>query len=181
LAHDVASAIFKRQGAAQPTAALPKAKRRARPAPSAASTQDPQSPVTFDIGSPKGECHFNIVGESNYQGRLRNISSAGRSFMAVLMREPTNAFDPNAIRVVAEGADTIGYLSREDAIYYAPVFKLLARHDRVGMCRARLTGGTDEKPNFGVLLNLRDVGELLISLRDALEPGSPADANAEPF
>ena len=64
-------------------------------------------------------CNFNLVGESHYQGRLRNISMSGRSFTAVLLPEPTNAFDPNAIRVVAEGADTIGYLSKEDAVHYS--------------------------------------------------------------
>ena len=71
----------------------------------------------------------------------------------LLMPEPTNAVDPNAIRVAAEGADTIGYLSREDAVHYAPVFALLARHNLVGICQARLTGGTGAKRSFGVLLD----------------------------
>ena len=106
---------------------------------------------------------------------------SGRSFTAVLLPEPTNAFDPNAIRVVAEGADTIGYLSKEDAVHYAPAFELLARHDRVGTCRAQLTGGVDEKRSFGVLLNLRQVDELLIFIRDTLEPGQPVAGDVKPF
>ena len=98
---------------------------------------------------------IDILGESHYQGRLRNISAAGRSFTALLMREPTNAVDSNAVRVVAETADTVGYLSKEDAVYYAPVFALLDQHNRVGTCRAQLTGGAGAKRSFGVLLNLR--------------------------
>jgi hypothetical protein len=167
LAHAVTSAILKRQ--AQSTA------------PSATSRPDQQSRVILDIGSADSYCHFKIVGESHYQDRLRSIASSGRSFTVVMMPEPTNAFDPNAIRVVAEVADTIGYFSREDAASYAPVFKMLARHDCAGTCRARLTGGPDEKRSFAVRLNLRDASDLLISLRNALEPGSPVDANAEAF
>jgi hypothetical protein len=176
LAHAVASAIFKQQAA---TAAGPPTRRkRASPA---FTTPDEVTLEPFDLGSAATACNFNIVGEASYQGRLRNISTSGRSFTAVLMPEPTNAFDPNAIRVVAEGADTIGYLSREDAVYYAPVFELLAQHNRVGRCRAQLTGGVGEKRSFGVLLNLRDVDELLILIRDTLEPGAAVSAHLKPF
>jgi hypothetical protein len=175
LAHAVASAIFKQQAA---TAEPATQRKRASPA---FTTPDKVSLESFDIGSAAGSCNFNIVGEASYQGRLRNISASGRSFTAVLMPEPTNAFDPNAIRVVEEGADTIGYLSKEDAVYYAPVFELLARHKRVGTCRAQLTGGVGEKRSFGVLLNLRDVDELLIFIRDRLEPGTAASSHVKPF
>ena len=96
------------------------------------------------------------------------------------MPEPTNAVDPNAIRVVAEGADTIGYLSREDAVHYAPVFALLARHNHVGICQARLTGGTGAKRSFGVLLDFRDRDELLATLRITLEPNALA-TDVQPF
>jgi hypothetical protein len=175
LAHAVASTIFKRQT----TTAAPVTGRK-RSAPPAVAPPDQHIMDTLDLGS-AGDCNFNIVGESSYQGRLRNISTSGRSFKALLMPEPTNAFDPNAIRVVAEGADTIGYLSKEDAVHYAPVFELLARHNHVGRCRARLTGGVGEKRSFGVLLDLRDVDELLIIVRDKLEPGTAAAASVEPF
>jgi HIRAN domain len=176
LAHVVASAIFKQQAATATPAA-----RRKRPAPPAVTPPDERSLVALDIGSAAGVCNFNIVGESHYQGRLRNICTSGRSFTAVLMPEPTNAVDPNAIRVVAEGADTIGYLSKEDAVYYAPVFALLSQHNRVGTCRAQLTGGVGEKRSFGVLLNLRDRDELLIFIRDTLAPGTAVAGDVQPF
>jgi len=175
LAYAVAM-IFKQQA----TTAAPTTRRK-RFAPPVVTPPDERSLAALDIGSAAHACNFNIVGESHYQGRLRNICTSGRSFTAVLMPEPTNAFDPNAIRVVAEGADTIGYLSKEDAVYYAPVFELLAQHNRVGTCRAQLTGGAGEKRSFGVLLNLREVDELLIFIRDTLEPGAAVAANVEPF
>jgi hypothetical protein len=174
LAHTVATIISKQQAATAVSAP-----RRKRAAPPAITLPDEGRLPTLDIGS--GACNFNIVGESHYQGRLRNISMSGRSFTVVLMPEPTNAIDPNAIRVVAEGAGTIGYLSREDAVYYAPVFELLAQHKRVGTCRAQLTGGVGEKRSFGVLLNLRDLDDLLTMLRDSLAPGTPVSGNVQPF
>ena len=175
LAHAVASTIFEQQTTT--TATVTRRKRSTPPA--VTPPPDERSlATTLDIGSATGTCNFNIVGESHYQGRLRNICTSGRSFTVLLMPEPTNAVDPNAIRVVAEGADTIGYLSKEDAVHYAPMFELLARHNHVGTCRARLTGGTGEKRSFGVLLNLRAVDELLIVIRDTLEP---AAANDQPF
>ena len=176
LAHTVASLIVKQRA----TTAVP-ATRRKRAAPPAVTPPDERSLPALDIGSAAGPCNFNIVGESNYQGRLRNISMSGRSFTAVLMPEPTNAFDPHAIRVVAEGGDTIGYLSKEDAVHYAPVFELLTQHNRVGACRAQLTGGVGEKRTFGVLLNLRELDDLLIFIRDTLEPGQAVAADVKPF
>jgi len=175
LARAVASNIFKQQ-TAPPVAAT----RRKRPASVAVAAQEEPALTPLDVGS-AGACNFNIVGESHYQGRLRNLSASGRSFTALLMPEPTNAFDPNAIRVVAEGADTIGYLSKEDAVHYGPVFDLLAHHQRVGTCQARLTGGAGEKRSFGVLLSLRDADELLIFLRQTLESGSAAAEDIQPF
>jgi len=173
LADTVATMIFKQRA----TTAVP-ATRRKRAAPPAVAPDERSLPA-LDIGS--GACNFNIVGESHYQGRLRNIGMSGRSFTAVLMPEPTNAFDPNAIRVVAEGADTVGYLSKEDAVHYTPMFELLAKHNRVGTCRAQLTGGVGEKRSFGVLLNLREVDELLIFIRDTLESGQAVAADVKPF
>lgn len=66
-------------------------------------------------------------------------------------------------------------------MHYAPVFELLGRHDHVGSCTARLTGGTADKRSFGVLLNLLDVDELLLYIREALEPGAAQATDVEPF
>jgi hypothetical protein len=99
----------------------------------------------------------------------------------VLIPEPTNPYDPNAIRVCAEGGGTIGYLSRENAIEYKEVFAQLAAHQHVGACRAKLIGGTPEKSTYGVLINLRDTEERLMDIRDTLAPGTPLSDSVPPF
>jgi hypothetical protein len=135
----------------------------------------------LDCSNKGGDCGFAIVGESHYQPELRRIAKRGRSFLAVPTAEPTNSYDPNAIRVCAEGGRTIGYLSRENAIEYKEVFGLLAAHNHVAACRAKLIGGTPGKPTFGVLLNLRDTEELLTDIRDTLAPGTAVSASVAPF
>ena len=136
----------------------------------------------LDLSDPKGECDFHIVGESNYQPELRRIAKSGRTFLAVVMLEPNNPRDPNAIRVCADGGGrTIGYLDRDYALDYHSVFALLAQHDRVGACRAKLIGGIGDKKSFGVMLNLRDPESLLVDIRDTLAPGSAVSADVQPF
>jgi rubrerythrin len=66
-----------------------------------------------------------VVGESRYQGALWEIVGGVRServreaIVAVLMPEPTNPYDPDAIQVLVSG-HVVGYLSREDAAAYRP-------------------------------------------------------------
>jgi hypothetical protein len=135
----------------------------------------------IDCGAKGDDCGFAIVGESQYQPMLQRVAKHGRSFRAILMPEPDNPYDRNAIRVVAEEGTTIGYLSREDALAYREVFALLTRHGHVGACRAKLIGGTPGKRTLGVLINLRDTEGLLTDIRDALAPGTPLSDNVQPF
>jgi HIRAN domain len=182
LAQLVATTVWKHQTTADTTPSARRTRKRSQAVASADSTSNEINLPSLDLGSPSDKFDFNIVGESQYQGRLRNVSeSTGRTFRAVLMPEPSNAFDPNAIRVAAEGGDTVGYLSREDALRYAPVFALLRRHNHMGICRARLTGGEGAKRSFGVLLNLREADQLLVDLRNSLEPGAVVDPSVKPF
>jgi hypothetical protein len=73
-----------------------------------------------------------VVGESNYK---REISKAvgGRDgehqLRALLQREPTNKFDPNAIRVVINGA-TVGYVPRAET---SDLQSLLQRAESQGL------------------------------------------------
>jgi hypothetical protein len=154
------------------TTATPVTRRRKQTLPPPAVTDD-RDLTTLDIGT--GRCNFSIVGEASYQGRLRNIATVDRSFTALLLPEPTNAYDPNAIRVVAEGGDTVGYFTKEDAVHYAPAFELLTQHGHIGACHAQLIGGTRDKRRFGVVLNLPELDELLTFLRDTFEPAAGAD------
>lgn len=94
--------------------------------------------------------------DAELKGRARAVArEKGRLwFQAALLREPDNAWDENAIAVHASGVGLVGYLDRETAIDYAPVFEELARQGcAVGACPAVLTGG-GEKAFWGVVLCL---------------------------
>jgi len=126
--------------------------------PDAASI-DLQSPAYVDKGHEK--FGLAIVGESRYQDALaRVVRSAtvdrdGRRMVKVIVqREPTNPFDPNAIRIAHPTHGTLGYLSREDAERYN---SRIAPFEEAGLtvtCTAALAGGTRDKPNIGAWLNL---------------------------
>jgi hypothetical protein len=90
-------------------------------------------------------------------------------FRAALLREPTNRHDENAIAVHATGVGLIGYLDRETALDYAPVFEELARQGySVGACPARLIGGGPGR-SWGVILCLSSPDAVIGDLRDSAE------------
>jgi hypothetical protein len=103
-----------------------------------------------------------IVGESHYQEVLLKMKNdafiaAGGTPIArfLLAREPENPHDHNAIAVLTDGGDLVGYLSREDARRLQPT--LLEHEDReeVLSCSGKLVG--DEI--IGVWLNLPHLSE----------------------
>ena len=109
--------------------------------------------------------HFvNVVGESNYQPALE-AASGGRTdkgarvplVTAVLVREPQNRYDPNAVRVDV-GGQTVGYLSRNEAPVFHSVLAGVSNMGRHATCRAWLTGGWWRPPSdsgsFGIKLDL---------------------------
>jgi hypothetical protein len=135
-----------------------------------------------------------VVGESHRQGALTRVAASagaagpfledlsgralkiaeselGKSwFRAVLVCEPGNKQDPNAVAVHADGVGLIGYLNRNDAIDYQPVFAALrARGCSAGSCPAFLIGGETGKPTFGVMLCLSSPEKIVIDL-DATLP-----------
>lgn len=112
----------------------------------------------------EGRFRIHAVGESHYQRGLEEIAG-GRSdrgadleTIALLVPEPNNRYDPNAVAVWIEGK-TIGYLSRDNAEVLQPeISRLHRQHDRPVACRARIVGGWDRGPgdrgHFGVRLYL---------------------------
>ncbi len=158
----------------------------------------PRGPITFWPGdpipnvqvsayrfSPVGRSHVDVVGEGSYQGTLERIGGGktidgmrDRDHMALLIPEPTNPYDPNAVRVVlipsAPGAPagSIGYLSREDAVAYRPIIDYLAAWGQVMAARASLEGGWDrgsnDRGNIGVILHVSTVADCWAEL--AKEP-----------
>lgn len=128
--------------------------------------------VLFDPAVPM----VNVVGESHYQGSLERIAGGRtidgpkyRDHHAMLLPEPNNPYEGNAVRVVvvtsAGTGGTVGYLSRDDAVAYRPVIDRLATEGKLAACRASLSGGWDrgdgERGSFGVRLSIGTPDALL--------------------
>jgi HIRAN domain-containing protein len=91
---------------------------------------------------------------SGYARERAEDAPEGRWFRAELVREPSNPADPRAVAVHAAGVGQIGYLRRNVARTYAPVFAALETlGSSVGTCPAFLIGGEAEK-GYGALLCL---------------------------
>jgi hypothetical protein len=104
----------------------------------------------------KWESPLNIVrGESRYQDEL--ISIAGppceNGYLVpkevVLIREPNNSFDKNAIKVEIE-KKKVGYIAKELAEKIAPVFD--SNKCKSLLIAGLIRGGFTNAPNFGVHL-----------------------------
>ena len=104
---------------------------------------------------------FEIVGESNYQAALEKLAGpkteegVDHRCEVLLVCEPSNKFDKNAVRVEA-GGEKVGYLSKIDAVSFR---EMLAEEDVVGAkvkARARITGGwrkADGEGHYGIALD----------------------------
>jgi hypothetical protein len=107
-----------------------------------------------------------VVGESKYQKTLQQISAlfetigrTDRALTVKLVPEPTNQYDAHAVKVTTEGDATVGYLSRDVAKSY---HLFIAAAPQPVTCLAKLTGGADDKPSIGVVLNF----EAIYALRE---------------
>jgi HIRAN domain len=111
-----------------------------------------------------------VVGESFYQPAL--IAITGRHewkdvqhpCTAILILEPSNPHDPNAVRVEIK-SQLVGYLSRADAISYGPYLRRLARFHRLPYCQALISGrgpGSDTQ-HMGVFLYMAPPGPELLA------------------
>jgi hypothetical protein len=147
-----------------------------------------------------------IVGESYRQDELRKLSSRTtdasafredlvdyaaevaetepdrRWFMAVLVREPDNPKDRNAIAIHAQGGGRLGYLTRENARRYGQVFESLEKRGyEAAACPAMLTGGGSNK-DYGVVLAISAPGYVLRDLtadeRDAARESTARQKDA---
>jgi hypothetical protein len=111
---------------------------------------------------------------ADLSGRARKIAETEpqrRWFRVALIREEDSKHDRNAIAAYADGVGLIGYLSRDDAVDYQPIFATLsARGCSVASCPAFLIGGEPGKPSYGVMLCLSNPDTIV---RD-LDEGAPA-------
>lgn len=99
-----------------------------------------------------------VHGESHYQRALERAaggrSDHGAHFQcaARLIREPTNRYDPNAVRVEVQG-QTVGYVSRDDVEEIQPMLQKLDAAGRPAWVRATIVGGWDDgqtRGSFGI-------------------------------
>jgi hypothetical protein len=134
---------------------------------------------------------LDVVGESYRQDTLRQVAAKATGsgpyladltekalglaehrrfdriwFRALLFREPDNPADTNAVAVHADGVGLIGYLSRDEAINYQPVFAALGRHGvAVASCPAFLTGGGPDM-SYGAVLCISRPDKIVRDLAD---------------
>lgn len=102
--------------------------------------------------APGRDWSIDVVGESKFQDNLRALKGSYEHDLkvtAILVREPSNTNDANAVRVEI-GGKQVGYLTREMAAQY--------KLKEAGRCSAKIVGGflldNGDIAHFGVKLNL---------------------------
>jgi hypothetical protein len=128
-------------------------------------------PNSADLIQLEGEELIAAVGESHYQGALlsacggRHGEPVSHDCSAVLLPEPTNPYDPNAVMVWAGGRH-VAYLSRSDAAAYRPAIAAAAAIDHLIACPAQIAarGDIGETANLGIFLHLPAPAEALTAV-----------------
>ena len=106
-----------------------------------------------------------MVGEGYYQDALTKVTGGRRSHgvdmncAAMLVPEPTNEYDCDAVAVTINGLK-VGYLSHEEAQFYRPLIDETIKAAGVATVEARICGGWDHgasnRGSFGVELYFSD-------------------------
>jgi len=102
-----------------------------------------------------GGFHVEAVGESHYQAALRGVvgkrGEVAFDCEAQLICEEGNPHDANAVQV-AINFETVGYLSRGEAVRYRKSLSKLGHAGKTAYCNARIYGGGRKK--YGVWLDI---------------------------
>jgi hypothetical protein len=117
-----------------------------------------------------GEPWFDVVGESHYQSELEQIcggrTPGGAEFYctAVLVPEPNNQFDKNAVAVFINGRK-VAHMSRNDLAEYHDALRGHRLKGKPVCCQAMIVGGWSqrrgrEQGHFGVKLDIEWPPEL---------------------
>lgn len=97
----------------------------------------PDAEPAFNEGP--GTYRYNVVGESNYNANLRavlaeegyDVNEGGECYLkAMLLCEPQNKYDPNAVAVVISSR-RVGYIPKVDAQALAPKLMQVAADNKV--------------------------------------------------
>lgn len=157
-------------------------------APSKAAATSELKALDFSSGLPD-TFDQEVVGESHYQPALRRFATAskrcrdtgrGKVVQVILLPEPTNTHDPHAIRVTDGQLKTLGYLPADTAFDYGASFDITRAHGyTAGTCPAVLYGGSDDKPMFGLWLDLKPADELLSDLRETFASSNTVQVKGE--
>ena len=121
---------------------------------------------TVNLGDGVG-FEMGIVGESYYGLEIKRIAGdrlkRGEEviFTAILVREPDNQYDANAIAVIGSFGKKIGHLSRDYAIEFQPLLQLCEAQGLTATCSAKMFGGTGRKQNIGVWLDIEPADVLM--------------------
>lgn len=101
----------------------------------------------------EGDEMLEVKGESFHQGELRQIvRMMGRDVPAILVPEPNNPYDSNAVGVWVAGLQ-LGHLSREDApAFQQAVTRLMKEKGQPIALMGRILGGDADRPNLGIWL-----------------------------
>lgn len=109
----------------------------------------------------RADDYCEVVGESFYAQAIAQTlptcwsdEEDDRVFRAILIAEPDNEYDSNAVGVWSS-VGKVGHLPREEAALYRPLFDEIRRRGYDGgCCEAVMKGGTPDKPNIGIWLRL---------------------------
>ena len=131
----------------------------------AAAKPAPKKRRASATASPGDRFTFPVVGESRYQDALGRIvgghNREGHSHQceATLIPEPTNPYDPQAIKVFIDG-EPVGYIPNERT---ARLHKAMAGRGKL-RCKARIDGGwrtnQHDAGHFGVKLAIPLRGQI---------------------
>ncbi len=97
---------------------------------------------------------FDVVGEAatNSDGRKRQdiLCDVEPGDSVLLVREPHNAYDPNAVAVTVDG-ETVGFIPRQDAALLAPVLDTGRPHTAIVHC---IRGGVPGASHYGCQVSI---------------------------
>ena len=133
----------------------------------AAGIDDPVEPKTShrnarsvdDVDEDSSEYNYEVVGESFQRDHLLALIRAHKAFdtgeilaTATLEPEPTNEFDPTAVKVVIEGVQ-VGYIPKYDS---PAVTRMISKSGKKGMEVAAKIGfdSSSPQPLIGVKISL---------------------------
>lgn len=117
-------------------------------------------------GDEEGFEHIDVAGTHHYQAEIENIAGMGPNgplrnhLVAILLPEPWNEYDPDAIRVVVEGRH-VGYVPRAETDWWLERIECELADDEVLAGHAIVVGGgthpqTNKPPSLGMYLLIPD-------------------------